>query len=162
MFNYNARMHVTRFSDIGLRLMMYLGREQRTTPAVTVAEVASQFAIPHNHLVKVVGLLAREGYIETIRGRSGGLRLARDAADIRLGATVRVLEGVKELIDCEHLQCRLHPDCGLRHALHEAQHAFFAALDRYTLADIIAGKTGDAIALMHGHYLKLHPAAATV
>ena len=88
-------MHVTRFSDIGLRLLMYLAREQRETPAVTVAEVSRQFSIPHNHLVKVAGLLARHGYIEAMRGRSGGLRLARPAESIRLGETIRVLEGVK-------------------------------------------------------------------
>ena len=153
-------MHVTRFSDIGLRLMMYLAREQREVPAVTVAEVAGQFGIPHNHLVKVAGLLARHGYIEAMRGRSGGLRLARPAESILLGETIRVLEGTKELIDCEHLQCRLSPDCGLRHALAEAQNAFFKALDRYTLADIIGGKVGEEISLMHGGYLKIHAVAA--
>jgi Rrf2 family nitric oxide-sensitive transcriptional repressor len=152
-------MHVTRFSDIALRLLMYLSREHRETPAVTVAEVARQFGIPHNHLTKVVGLLAKHGYIEAIRGRSGGLKLARQADDIRLGAVMRILESDKELIDCAHLQCRLTPSCGLREALFNAQNAFFATLDEYTLADIAGGKTGDALSLMHGDYLKLHLAA---
>ena len=155
-------MHVTRFTDIGLRLLMYLAREPRETPAVTVAEVSGQFGIPHNHLVKVAGLLARHGYIEATRGRSGGLRLARSADNIRLGETIRMLEGMNEMIDCEQLRCRLRPDCGLRHALAEAQNAFFKALDRYTLVDIIGGRVGEEISLMHGGYLKILPVAARV
>ena len=149
-------MHLTRFSDIGLRLLMYLARETRELPAVTVAEVASQFDIPRNHLVKVAGLLARHGYIEAIRGRSGGLRLAVAPASLRIGEVVRVLEGPKQVIDCEQLQCRLSRDCALKHALSKAYDAFFTALDAYTLADIIAGSAGMEISRMHQGFLQIH------
>lgn len=149
-------MHLTRFSDIGLRLLMYLARETRALPAVTVAEVASQFNIPRNHLVKVTGLLARHGYIEAIRGRSGGLRLARAPELLRIGEIVRVLEGPKQVIECERLQCRLSKDCGLRQVLGKAYDAFFIALDAYTLADIIEGSAGMQISRMHKDYLQIH------
>ena len=149
-------MHLTRFSDIGLRLLMYLARETRALPAVTVAEVASQFNIPRNHLVKVAGLLARHGYIEAIRGRSGGLRLAVAPELLRIGEVVRVLEGPKQVIECEQLQCRLSRDCALRQALGKAYDAFFTALDAYTLADIIAGSAGTEISRMHKGFLEIH------
>ena len=67
-------MKLTRFSDIGLRVLMYLARESRS-PSVTVAEVATQFDVPHNHLVKVVGMLARIGWVDAVRGRNGGISL---------------------------------------------------------------------------------------
>lgn len=148
-------MHLTRFSDIGLRLLMYLARETREVPAVTVAEIAGQFNIPRNHLVKVAGLLAKHGYIAAIRGRSGGLRLAMPVQAMRVGEIVRTLEGAKQLIDCEQLQCGLSSDCGLRRALNNAHEAFYAALDEYTIADITAGNTGNKISQMHKGYLEI-------
>lgn len=146
-------MYLTQFSDIGLRLLMYLAREYRETPAVTIAEVSAQFDIPRNHLVKVAGLLTRNGWINATRGRSGGIRLAIDPSSLRLGEVVRALEGRKEIIDCEKLNCRLRSDCGLRSALNVAYGAFYVALDRYSLADIIGGFGGEEISRMHKEHL---------
>lgn len=149
-------MHLTQFSDIGLRLLMYLARENRQTPAVTLAEVSSQFRIPRNHLVKVAGKLAKDGWITATRGRVGGVSLAKPPAEMRLGQIVRALEGEKELIECEKLQCGLSSSCVLRSVLSKAHAAFYASLDAYTLEDIVTGDTGETLLGMHNGFLAMH------
>lgn len=148
-------MRLTRFSDIGLRVLMYLAQagEQRT-PA-TVAEIAGQFGIPINHLVKVVAQLARTGWIRAIRGRNGGLALAVDAKSLRLGVVLRELEGDAELVDCEGQSCRLSLDCHLRGALAAGLKAFYDTMDQYTLADIVQGSSGEQIIQMHREFTRL-------
>lgn len=146
-------MRLTRFSDIGLRVLIYLeGASQRPAP-VTVAEIGAQFEIPVNHLVKVVGHLARAGWISATRGRNGGLRLLANPATLKVGVVLRELEGDAELIDCEGSGCRLSMDCHLRGALAAGMRAFYDAMDRYTLAQITAGGTGEQIVRMHRMYL---------
>lgn len=149
-------MHLTKYSDIGLRLLMYLAREPRETPVVTIAEVSGQFNIPRNHLVKVAGRLAKYGCIEAIRGRAGGVRLAIDPSMLQLGDVIQALEGKKELINCEQLECRLSKGCGLRNALNKAHDAFYVALNEYSLADILDGNTGQEISRMHKGYFAFH------
>jgi Rrf2 family nitric oxide-sensitive transcriptional repressor len=151
-------MRLTRFSDIGLRVLMYLAREPRTT-SVTVAEVATQFDIPHNHLVKVVGAMAKLGWIDAMRGRHGGIRLAMNASEIRIGTVLRALEGDNEAVDCEGIGCRLAGDCALRDALRRGVEAFYQAMDEYTLAQIIGGNTGEHIIKMHRSFLSDSKAA---
>lgn len=145
-------MKLTRFSDIGLRVLMYLAKETRS-PAVTVAEVAVQFDVPHNHLVKVVGALAKMGWIDAVRGRNGGIRLAIEPEKLRIGVALRVLEGDTELVDCEGLGCRLSNDCVLRNALRVGVEAFYDTMNRYTLADIVGGNVGEQIVHMHRVFL---------
>lgn len=145
-------MRLTRFSDIGLRVLMYLAREQRS-PAVTVAEVACQFDISHNHLVKVVGAMAKLGWIDALRGRHGGISLAVPADRLRIGDVLQVLEGRGEAGDCQGLICRQAGDCGLRQALRGGMQAFYAAMNRHTLADIVSGDTGELIVGMHRKFL---------
>jgi Rrf2 family nitric oxide-sensitive transcriptional repressor len=145
-------MKLTRFSDIGLRVLMYLAREPRNT-SITVAEVAGQFDVPHNHLVKVVGAMAKLGWIDAVRGRNGGIRLAVSASDIHVGSVLRALEGDVEAVDCEGIGCRLAGDCALRHALKCGVDAFYKAMDEYTLADIVGGTTGEYIVTMHRSFL---------
>jgi len=145
-------MRLTRFSDIGLRVLMYLAKESRAS-SVTVAEIAQQFAVPHNHLVKVVGTLAKMGWIDATRGRNGGIRMAIDPATLRIGGVLRVLEGDAEVVDCEGIGCRLSSDCRLRHVLQQGVEAFYRAMDTYTLAEIVAGNTGEQIVRMHKRFL---------
>lgn len=145
-------MKLTRFSDIGLRVLMYLAKETRSS-AVTVAEVAVQFDVPHNHLVKVVGALAKMGWIDAVRGRNGGIRLAVAPEKLHIGVVLRVLEGDTELVDCEGLGCRLSGDCVLRNALRVGVEAFYDAMNQYTLADIIGGNVGEQIVHMHRTFL---------
>lgn len=152
-------MRLTRFSDIGLRVLMYLAREPRTS-SVTVAEVATQFDIPHNHLVKVVGAMAKRGWIDAMRGRHGGIRLAVNAGDIRVGMVLRALEGDLEAVDCEGIGCRLAGDCALRDALRRGVEAFYNAMDDYTLTQMVGGNTGEHIIKMHRSFLRQGSKAA--
>ena len=146
-------MRLTRFSDIGLRELIYMARAQAGRQPVTVAEIASQFDLPVNHLVKVVGHLARAGWITATRGRNGGLRMAADPASLRIGSVLRALEGDDELVDCVGTGCRLSEDCQLRDALRIGLRAFYAALDAYTLAQLTGGGTGEQIVRMHRNFL---------
>jgi Rrf2 family nitric oxide-sensitive transcriptional repressor len=147
-------MRVTRFSDIGLRVLIYLARADKHRAPATVAEISKQFDIPPNHLVKVVGQLARVGWIQALRGRKGGLLLEADPAALRLGTILRELEGDAELVDCEGQQCRLSKDCLLRGALAAGLRAFYDAMDRYTLADVSGGAVGEQIITMHREFLR--------
>lgn len=146
-------MRLTRFSDIGLRVLIYLAQSGERRVPVTVAEIGAQFELPVNHLVKVVGQLARVGWITATRGRNGGLRLAADPAVLRVGAVLRELEGDTELIDCQGSGCRLSGDCNLRDALKAGMRAFYGALDGYTLAQVSQGATGEHIVRMHRTFL---------
>ncbi len=155
-------MQLTQFSDIGLRLLMYLANERREAPAITLAEVSSQFNIPRNHLAKVSGKLVKNGWIEAIRGRSGGLRLAMEPANINMGHVLRVLEGHTEVIDCEKLQCRLKTGCELKIALASAYAAFFNVLDQLTLTDVTNGLAAKEIVKMHKGFMEIYLDSSTV
>ena len=147
-------MRLTRFSDIGLRVLIYLERADvpstaRTHP-VTVAEIGKQFDIPLNHLVKVVAELARIGWVKSTRGRNGGLRLAADPATLTIGQVLRKLEGDEnDLADCEGTDCALKMDCQLRGMLRAGMRAFYEAMDRYTLSQVTSGTTGEQVIRMH-------------
>ncbi len=143
-------MRLTRFSDIGLRVLIYLERAGERPHPVTVAEIGKQFDIPLNHLVKVVGQLAKLGWVQATRGRNGGLRLAADPATLTIGQVLRKLEGEEdELVDCEGTDCALKMDCQLRGMLRAGMRAFYEAMDRYTLAHATAGNTGEQVVRMH-------------
>ena len=133
-------MRLTRFSDIGLRVLIYLERAGERPQPVTVAEIGKQFDIPPNHLVKVVGQLAKLGWVQATRGRNGGLRLAADPAVLTIGQVLRKLEGEDdELVDCDGTDCALKMDCQLRGMLRAGMRAFYEAMDRYTLAQATSG-----------------------
>ena len=146
-------MRLTRFSDIGLRVLIYLSRAGEQRAPVTVAEIGAQFDVPVNHLVKVVGHLARAGWVSATRGRNGGLRLAADPLTLKIGTVLRELEGDDELVDCVGVGCRLSADCALRGALMAGMRAFYQAMDGYTLAQITQGGTGEQIVRMHRSFL---------
>lgn len=128
-------MRLTSFTDFGLRALMRLaGSPERS---FTTDEIASEFGISRNHLIKVVRDLADAGFVSTQRGAGGGFRLARPADSIRLGEVVRVLEQRQALVECfrEQGACALLPACRLKSRLARAHEAFLAELDRSTLAD---------------------------
>jgi Rrf2 family nitric oxide-sensitive transcriptional repressor len=131
-------MRLTLHTDYSLRVLIYLGlRGERLS---TINEIAEGYGISKNHLMKVVQALGQLGYVETIRGRGGGLRLGVDPEKLRLGEVVRRLEGDMELVQCfgsAEPRCRIERCCGLRGALDEALLAFLRTLDRYTLADVL-------------------------
>lgn len=141
-------MQLTRFTDLGLRVLMYLTHRERDTP-VTIPEIAERFAVSRNHLVKVVHFMAQQGWLVTTRGKGGGLALARPADHYRLGDVIRTLEGMSDLIDCAEPPCALRGGCQLKSALDVGLTAFFEALNRFTLASAVATPTGEAIVRLH-------------
>ncbi len=131
-------MRLTIYTDYSLRLLMYLALNEGGL--VTIADVAGAYGIPKNHLAKVAHQLGLAGDIQTVRGKGGGLRLARPAGDIRVGEVVRRTEPDFALVECfetASAQCCIVPACGLVEVLQQARDAFLAVLDRYTLADLV-------------------------
>ncbi|MBX9848870.1 MAG: Rrf2 family transcriptional regulator [Rhodocyclaceae bacterium] len=145
-------MQLTRFTDFGLRMLMYLSKHDRATP-ITIAEIAGQFDVPHNHLIKVANRLGKLGLVKALRGRNGGLVLAIAPEIIRLGDTLRGLEGDVPLVNCEDPPCALGGRCLLTGALRAGLDAFYACMNEYTLADVSTGGTEVAIVTMHRNYL---------
>lgn len=130
-------MKLTTFTDYGLRMLIYVA----IAPGgrATVAEVARAYAISENHLVKVAHVLGRGALLANVRGRGGGLRLARPAGQINVGASVRLLEGEAPAAECfdeVRGHCAIGGVCALKGVLAAAVAAFHAELDRHTLADI--------------------------
>jgi len=132
-------MQLTYYTDYSLRVLMYLAIEPRRR--VSISEIATRYGISRNHLVKVVHDLARGGFIESYRGKGGGIELARAPAKINLGDVVRYTEGPLRPVECfdaERNQCVIAKACGLAPALKEACDSFLATLDRYTLTELVA------------------------
>lgn len=130
-------MRLTHFTDYSIRVLIFLGVQQDGLS--TIKEIADHYHISKNHLMKVVYELNRLGYIETVRGKNGGMRLNQEPGSINLGALVRRTESDLDLVECfsSENQCIITPACNLKHILDEALTAFVAVLDRYTLADLI-------------------------
>jgi len=132
-------MRLTVYSDYALRLMMYLGLREGERLS-TIDDVAAAYGISKAHLMKITNELGRKGLIETIRGRQGGMRLAREASAIRVGEIVRACEPDFALVPCmepEGGTCVVLPACVLKRALATAAAAFLEVLDGYTLQDLV-------------------------
>jgi len=142
-------MRLTTFSDYSMRVMMYLGLQHGQL--VTISDIARAYNVSENHLTKVVHHLAQSGYVETVRGKGGGLRLVRDPKTINIGEMIRDSEGDTGLLPCLDTDgtCCIQPSCKLMGILHEAQAALFAVLDKYTLADLLLQEAPLACILMH-------------
>jgi Rrf2 family transcriptional regulator, nitric oxide-sensitive transcriptional repressor len=131
-------MRLTVYTDYSLRVLMYVALHPDRRP--TIGQIASSYGISKNHVMKVVHQLGVAGYIETVRGQSGGMRLRRSAEEINLGEVVRRTEPDLALVPCFepiNSACVITPACKLRRALHEARAAFLAVLDGYSLADLV-------------------------
>lgn len=131
-------MRLTLWTDYALRTLIYVGA--KNGPPSTIAEIAESFGVSRTHLMKIVNRLAQQGYVDTTRGRGGGMRLARPADAISVGAVVRDTEEEMAVMGClsETGFCRIEGCCVLRRALREATRAFLDVLDDYTLADLLA------------------------
>jgi Rrf2 family nitric oxide-sensitive transcriptional repressor len=141
-------MQLTTYTDYALRVLMYLAIHDDRL--VTIAEMASAYGISKNHLMKIVYQLGQAGFIETVRGRGGGLRLHQSPGHVALGHVVRQMEPhftIVECFDATTNRCPITPACGLSHVLGEARDAFLAVLDRYTLADLIQNQPALALLL---------------
>lgn len=136
-------MRLTLHTDYALRTLIYLGTH--TDRLVSIREVVATYGVSENHLVKIIHRLGIGGFIETLRGRNGGLRLARPASEIRIGDVVRFTEENMALVPCTQEArspsdgpvCILGKNCRLRGFLAEALGDFMSVLDRYSLQDLI-------------------------
>jgi len=134
-------MRLTFSTDYALRLLILVGLEPERL--VTIEEVADRFAISKNHLMKVAYQLGQAGYLETVRGRNGGLRLGKAPSQIVVGEVVRRMEPDFAVVECRNPAgyCRITPSCVLRSAMREAVQAFLGKLDQYTLEDLLRPKS---------------------
>lgn len=130
-------MRLTLFTDYSMRVLLYLG--SRPERLCSIGEVARGYGVSQSHLMKVVNELARSGYVESVRGRFGGIRLGRPPTEINIGAMVRHTEDGFDLVDCG--SCIIAPACGLTGVVQQAMGAFLSVLDGYTLADLLETRT---------------------
>jgi Rrf2 family nitric oxide-sensitive transcriptional repressor len=129
-------MRLKSYTDYALRVLMHLAAQPDRH--ASIGEIARTYRISHNHLTKVVHDLRKEGFLSSVRGRSGGVHLARPAAEISIGEVVRHTEAGFDLVDCG--SCVIAPACSLTAVLHEARSAFMAVLDGYSLAHLVADR----------------------
>jgi Rrf2 family nitric oxide-sensitive transcriptional repressor len=130
-------MRLTLHTDYALRVLIYVALKDGRL--ATIGDIAQSFGISKNHLMKVVSRLGQKGYLDTVRGKNGGIRLTRAPADINVGEVVRDTEDELEILGCLHRTgyCRIESVCVLRGVVRDAAGAFLAIFDRYTLADLI-------------------------
>ena len=131
-------MRLTQFSNIAIRVLMYAAL--RGSAPSAVPDMARAYATSYDHMKKAAAELARLGYLHSVRGRTGGILLAKPPEQIRIGEVIRQTEGRIALVECfdpSTNTCPLVDACQLQVALTEAMAAFFAVLDRYTLADLL-------------------------
>jgi Rrf2 family transcriptional regulator, nitric oxide-sensitive transcriptional repressor len=144
-------MQLTVHTDYALRVLLYLAHfpEKRSG----TEEISTAYGISKNHLVRVVQTLADAGFVRVIVGRSGGVELARNPADIRLGEVVRASEASFRLVEChDHASntCPIVPVCGLKSLLDSALESFLAELDKHTLADMVRPRSREAFIRLAG------------
>lgn len=135
-------MRLTLYTDYSLRVLIYLG-VKGNKELTTIQEIADNYNISKNHLMKVTYDLGQLGLIETIRGRGGGIRLQVDPKDINIGKLVRHTEEDFHIVECfdrENNTCKISLACQLKHVLNEALQAYLKVLDQYTLADFLHSK----------------------
>lgn len=135
-------MHLTKFTDYSLRVVIYLARHPDRL--ATIADIAQAYDIPNAHLMKVVHRLAQRGYIVTVRGKGGGMRLARAPDMINVGDLVRDAEDNMDVAECFNAAkqgCPMLPACALKSVLIEARKSFLSTLDFYRLSDILGDRT---------------------
>ena len=133
-------MRLTQYTDYSLRVLLYLAHKK--DEMVTISELADFYKISRNHLVKVVHNLGVKGYLQTTRGKHGGMRLARPAHEIVIGDVVRKVEPDFDLLECFNTstdQCMITHSCALKSLLIRARNDFLSTLDLYTVADAVKG-----------------------
>lgn len=130
-------MRLTRYTDYSLRVLIYLALEGDAL--ATIQAIADRYQISKNHLTKVVHELQKAGYVDTQRGKHGGLRLRLAPHEVNIGKLVRETERELAIVECfgADNRCVITPHCALRSMLGEALNAFLHTLDRYTLADLL-------------------------
>ncbi|MFC0179046.1 Rrf2 family transcriptional regulator [Thorsellia kenyensis] len=134
-------MQITRFTDYGLRTLMYVASCPENI--ASVKEISEYYGISRNHLVKVVHKLSKLGFLETIKGKGGGIKIAEKTDSIRLGDLIKLLEPNMYIAECFNENdngCKITNSCKLKHYFFEASQNFINTLNKYTLADTIHNK----------------------
>ena len=135
-------MQLTTYTDYALRVLIYLGI-QPVEKLSNIKDIANFYHISNNHLSKVVYELGKLGIVDTVRGRNGGIKLAKKPSDINIGTVIRETEKPIHLVECfdsENNLCKISPACRLKGVLYEALQAYLNVLDRYTLEDLLINK----------------------
>jgi Rrf2 family transcriptional regulator, nitric oxide-sensitive transcriptional repressor len=144
-------MRLTLHTDYSLRVLIHVGTADGEL--TTINDISNTFDISKQHLMKVVNNLARKGYLDTVRGRGGGIRLRRPPGNINIGQVVRETEETLGVVGClqQRGYCPIQRVCKLRGLLHEATEAFLGVLEKYTLADLIKPRSALASLLLLNH-----------
>jgi Rrf2 family nitric oxide-sensitive transcriptional repressor len=129
-------VRLTRYTDYSLRVLIHLALHDERL--CSIGEISRTYNVSHNHLMKVANALAHDGFIETVRGRAGGMRLARPAREISVGEVVRRTEEGFELAECSG--CALSPACGLTGVFSKATQAMLAVFDSYKIDDLLTDR----------------------
>lgn len=140
-------MQLTRYTDYGLRMLIYLALLPKDEKA-SIDEISEIYGISRNNVNKIVHQLGKEGIIQTKRGKGGGFHLNVPAKDINLGELIKTLENTLEVVDCQSPPCRIQPVCHLKHILQEATDAFVSTLSKYTLEDIVREKNVSLVKIL--------------
>jgi Rrf2 family transcriptional regulator, nitric oxide-sensitive transcriptional repressor len=140
-------MQISKFTDLSLRVLMYLSYEESNS-IVKISEIAVQFKVPRNHLIKVVTKLNKLGWVHTIRGRAGGLHLAKLPRELKLGDMLFALEH-GALVDCNKPICPIRGECNLKNILDAGLNSFYSEMNKYSLADVVDSKTKMAVIKLH-------------
>ena len=144
-------MRLTLHTDYALRLLIHVAIADGKL--ITISDIAESFDISKQHLMKVANNLSRKGYLDTVRGRGGGIRLRRKPRDVNIGRVVRETEDKLDVIGClgRRDYCPIERVCVLRGVMHDAIGAFLAVLDEYTLADLIKPQKALSLLLLDQH-----------
>jgi len=137
-------MHLTRHTDYGIRILIYLALLPKDEKA-SIDNISALYDISRNNVNKIVHQLGKENIIETRRGKGGGFFLKLAPENIRIGEMIILMENSLEIVDCETQQCRIVPACKFKGILNEAKKSFIDTLNKYTLADLMEGSRDDLI-----------------
>lgn len=144
-------MRLTVYTDYTMRVLMYLAVKHPSGELATIDDVSNAYGISKAHLMKIVNELAAAGYLSTVRGRGGGMRLARPPEQISIGEVVRFAEKDFSVVACHdqavEVDCAIYPACRLRHTMRRAVEAFLRELDALSLADAV-DKPRQAVTLL--------------
>lgn len=135
-------MRLTAYSDYALRVLIYLTIQDERL--ATIREISEQYGISRNHLMKLVHDLGKHGYVDTVRGKNGGLRIGRDPAKLSVGEVVRAMEKDMSIVECfdpENYDCRIAETCALKGIMRKAVKSFLEVLDEYTIKDLTKPKS---------------------
>lgn len=136
-------MKLHQFTDLGLRTLIFLTQPARTTP-FTISQTAAELNVSVNHLVKVVHFMGQQGWVHTVRGRNGGIYLAKNLSEYRLGDVIHTLEeradDSQHLVNCHSPVCPLINHCNLNGMLQNAMQIFIRHLNQYTLGDAVRNR----------------------